>query len=130
MNAHQFCTPGWLEESARIYNSKPDAKDRLKKLTAKICYRVKSDPDWGISQDIIFCAFFEKGDLRTLNFFTEGKAFQAAEYLLAATPLTWKKILRKKRDFVTDLILGKIDLELGTKVSMLELALYTNNMLD
>ena len=130
MNAHQFCTPGWLEESARIYNSKPDAKDRLKKLTAKICYRVKSDPDWGISQDIIFCAFFEKGDLRTLNFFTEGEAFQAAEYLLAATPLTWKKILRKKRDFVTDLILGKIDLELGTKVSMLELALYTNNMLD
>ena len=49
---------------------------------------------------------------------------------MAATPLTWKKILRKKRDFVTDFILGKIDLELGTQVSMLELALYANNMLD
>jgi len=74
--------------------------------------------------------FSEKGELRTLNFFTEDKAFQAAEYLMAATPLTWKKILRKKRDFVTDFVLGKIDLELGTKVSMLELALYANNMLD
>jgi hypothetical protein len=49
---------------------------------------------------------------------------------MAATPLTWKKILRKKRDFVTDFILGKIDLELGTQLSMLELALYANNMLD
>ena len=49
---------------------------------------------------------------------------------MAATPLTWKKILRKKRDFVTDFILGKIGLELGTQVSMLELALYANNMLD
>jgi len=130
MTAHQFCTPGWLKESARIYKATPDAIDKLKKLTAKICYRVKSDPDWGISEDIIFCSFFEKGELRALNFFTEDEAFQAAEYLMAATPLTWKKILRKKRDFVTDFILGKIDLELGTQVSMLELALCANNMLD
>jgi hypothetical protein len=49
---------------------------------------------------------------------------------MAATPRTWKKILRKKRDFATDFILGKIELELGTQVSMLELALYANNMLD
>jgi len=130
MTAHQFCTPGWLNESARIYKAKPDAKDKLKKLTTKICCRVKSDPDWGISEDIIFCAFFEKGELRTLNFFAEGEAFQAAEYLMAATPRTWKKILRKKRDFVTDFVLGKISLEMGTKASMLELALYANNILN
>jgi hypothetical protein len=49
---------------------------------------------------------------------------------MAATPQTWKKILRKKRDFVTDFILGKINLELGTKVSMLELVLYAHNLLD
>jgi len=130
MTVHQFCTPGWLAESARIYKAKPGTKDQLKKLTAKICYRVKSNPDWGINEDIIFCAFFEKGELRTLDFFTESEAFQAAEYLMAATTRTWKKILRKKRDFVTDLMLGNINLELGTKVGMLELALYTNNILD
>ena len=49
---------------------------------------------------------------------------------MAATPETWKKILRNEREFVTDLMLGKIDLELGTQVSMLELALYGNNILD
>jgi len=130
MTAHQFCTSGWLKESARIYKATPDTKNKLNKLTAKICYRVKSDPDWCIREDIIFGSFFEKGELKTLDFFTENKAFQAAEYLLAATPQTWKKVLRKKRDFVTDFVLGKISLELGTKVSMLELALNANNILD
>ena len=130
MTTHQFCTPSWLEESARIYRASPDAKDKLKKLRAKICYRVKSDPDWGIGEDVIFGAFFDKGELKTLNFFTEDKAFQEAEYLMAATPMTWKKILRKNRDFVTDFMLGKINLELGIKVKILELALHVNNILD
>jgi hypothetical protein len=130
MTTHQFCTPEWLEESARIYRASPDAKDKFKKLTAKICCRVKSDPDWGIGEDIIFGAFFDKGELGTLNFFTEGEAFQEAEYLVAATPGAWKKILRKEREFVADLMLGKIKLELGTKVKMLDLALHVNNILD
>ena len=130
MITHQFCTPEWLQENARIYKARPDAKDKLNKISAKICYRVKSDPDWCIHEDIIFCSFFEKGELTTLNFLSEGEAFQAAEYLMAATPRTWKKILRKQLDFVTDFTLGKIDLELGTKVSMLDLALYANNILD
>jgi len=130
MTTHQFCTPEWLEESARIYRASPDAKDKLKKLTVKICYRVKSDPDWGIGEDIIFGAFFDKGELGTLNFFTEDEAFQEAEYLMAATPRTWKKILRKNRDFITDFMLGKINLELGIKVKILELLLHVNNILD
>ncbi|MBW2249024.1 MAG: hypothetical protein JRF62_18010 [Deltaproteobacteria bacterium] len=130
MTTHQFCTPEWLEESARIYRASPDGKDKLKKLTAKICCRVKSDPDWGIREDIIFGAFFDKGELKTLNFFIEDEAFQEAEYLIAATPETWKKILRKEREFVTDLMLGKIKLELGTKTKMLELALHVNNIFD
>ena len=130
MTTHQFCTPEWLEESARIYRASPDAKEKLKKLTAKICYRVKSDPDWGFGEDVIFGAFFDKGELRTLNFFTEGEAFQEADYLMAATLRTWKKILRKEREFVTDLMLDKIKLELGTKMKMFELALHVNNIFD
>lgn len=130
MTTHQFCTPSWLEESARIYRASPDAKDKLKKLTAKICCRVKSDPDWGISEDVIFGAFFDRGELKTLKFFTEGEAFREAEYLMAAAPETWEKILRKEHEFVADFIQGKVKLELGTKVKILELALHVNNILD
>jgi hypothetical protein len=130
MTAHQFCTPGWLKEISGIYAANLCTKDKLKRLTAKICYRVKSDPDWGMGEDIIFGTFFEKGELKMLNFFTEGEAFQEAEYLIAASPETWKEILRKEREFVTDLMLGKMRLELGTKFSMLEMASYLNNIFD
>lgn len=65
-----------------------------------------------------------------LDFFKKRDAFKEAEYLMAATPQTWKKILRKERDFVTEFILGKINLEMGTKVSMLELAHRVNNVFD
>ena len=130
MTTHQFCTPEWLKAISRIYRANQYTKDKLKKFTAKICYRVKSDPDLGISEDIFFGAFIEKGELKTLNFFTEGEAFQEAEYILAASPATWKNIFRKECEFVTDFMLGKIQLELGTKVSMLELALYVDNIFD
>ncbi len=49
---------------------------------------------------------------------------------MTATPETWKKILRNEREFVTDLMLGKINLELGTKVGMLEMALYVSDILN
>ncbi|MCK5206349.1 MAG: hypothetical protein KAR15_20845, partial [Desulfobacterales bacterium] len=75
MTTHQFCTMGWLEESSRIYRANPTAKDKFKNLTVKICFRVKSDPGWGISEDIIFGAFFDKGELKTLKIFTEDEAF-------------------------------------------------------
>ena len=130
MAKRQFCTPGWLEESARIYRANPDAKNKLRKLTAKICCRVNFDPDIRIIEDVIFGFFFDRGELKTLKFFTEGEAFQEAEYLMAATTRTWKNILRKERKFVADLMLGEIKLELGTKVKMLELALHVNNIFD
>ena len=47
-----------------------------------------------------------------------------------ATLETWKKILRNEREFVTDLMLGKINLELGTNVGMLEMALYVSDIFN
>ena len=49
---------------------------------------------------------------------------------MTATPETWKKILRNEREFVTDFIQGKINLELGIKVKMLEIALQVIKIFD
>lgn len=125
-----FCTPEWLEDMSRRYQADPHAKEKLKILTATICYRVRSDPEWGIGEDIIFGAIFVEGELRTLDFFSEGEAYQEAQYLMAATPQTWKRILRRKSDFASEFILGKITLELGTQLSVLELAPYINLIFD
>jgi hypothetical protein len=84
-----------------------------------MCYRVKAEPAWGIDKDIIFGMFVEKGELTKIDFFSEADALKEAEYVIAATPQEWKKILRKQSKFLTDFMLGKIKLEHGSKVGLL-----------
>jgi putative sterol carrier protein len=130
MAACQYCTPQWLEESGKNYQSNPKFREKLKKLSAKICYRVKTEPAWGIDKDIIFGMFVDKGELTKIAFFSEEDAFKEAEYIIAATPQEWKKILRKQSKFITDFMLGKIKLEHGSKVGVLGVAPHANTVVD
>ena len=130
MTAYHYCTPQWLEESAKVYRENPEAQDKLKKLSANMAYRVKADPEFGIDRDIMFCAFFDKGQLNRLELISEASALADAEYLMAATPVTWKKILQKESKFVTEFMLGRIKLEKGSKVGVLGVAPHANNIVD
>ena len=128
MTTYQYCTPEWLEESARIYHSNPEAKKKLEKLTADMVYRVKADPSFAIDRDILFCAYFDGGNLNRLELISEETAKTEAEYIMAATPQTWKKILKKERKFITDFMLGNIKLEKGSKIGVLGVAPHANNI--
>jgi hypothetical protein len=130
MPACQYCTPEWLNESAKIYRSNPNFQNKLKNLAAKMCYRVKAEPAWGIEKDIIFGMFVENGVLTQMDFFTEEQALDQAEYILSATPQEWKKILRRKSKFVTEFVLGKIKLEHGSKVGVLAVAPHANTVVE
>lgn len=126
----QYCTPDWLEESARIYRANPSFQEKLKKLSEKVCYRVKAEPAWGIDQDIIFGTFIEAGKLTKLAFLSEEESKREANYIMAATPQEWKKILRKESKFLTEFILGKIKLEKGNKVTVLGLAPHAPTLVE
>ena len=126
----QYCTPGWLEESGRIYGSNLSLAEKLRKISAKVCFRVKAEPAWGIDKDILFGTFIEAGKLTKIAFFSEVDAKQEAEYIMAATPQEWKKVLRKEHKFLTDFMLGKIKLEKGNKVTVLGLAPYAPTLID
>ncbi len=126
----QYCTPEWLEETARIYRSNSSLEEKLKKISTKVCFRVKGDPAWGIEKDIIFGTFIEAGKLTKIGFFSEEDAKRDADYLMAATPQEWKKILRKENKFLTDFMLGRIKLEKGSKVTILGLAPYAPLLID
>jgi hypothetical protein len=130
MTKCQYCTPEWLEETAKIYGSDPDLEGKLRKLSAKMCFRIKAEPSWGIEKDIIFGTFIEEGKLTKIAFFSEEDAKREAEYLLAATPQEWKKVLRKENKFLTDFMLGRIKLEKGNKVTVLGLAPYAPTVID
>ncbi len=103
MLKYRYCTPEWLEESARIYRSTSHFEEKLKKLSEGVCFRVKAEPAWGIDPDILFGAFVEAGKLAKLAFFSEEAAKREANYIMSATPQEWKKILRKENKFLTDL---------------------------
>jgi len=128
MTTYQYCTPEWLEESAKVYRSNPEVQQKLKKLTADMAYRVKADPAFGIERDILFCAYFDAGKLNKLELISEETAKAEAEYIMTATPTTWKKVLKKERKFLTDFMLGNIKLEKGSKVGVLGVAPHANNI--
>ena len=130
MTVCQYCTPEWLEESDRNYKLKPEFEEQLKKLSIKLCFRVRAEPAWGIDEDIIFGTFIDNGMLTRIEFFDEESALAEAEYVLAATPQEWKRLLRKEGKFVTDFMLGKVALEHGSRVGILGVAPHSGTLVD
>ena len=125
-----YCTPEWLEESARVYRSMPRYQEALKRVSTRIFYRVTAEPEWGIDPDFIFGADVTKGVLNDLRFYSEDEAKKQAEFIMAASPQEWKLILQKEHKFLTDFMVGKIRLEQGSKVGVLGLAPYADAFID
>ena len=130
MKKYYYCTPEWLEDSGKIYRENPEFEEKLKKVSWKMCYRVKAEPAWGIDEDIIFGTFFDQGKLTRIGFFTEEEALKESDFLLAAAPQNWKSILTKKSKFTADFMAGKVVLEHGDKVKVVMIAPYANMIVD
>lgn len=126
----RYCSPEWLEESARLYRATDHFENALKKVTTKIFYRIKAEPTWGIDQDILFGAVVEEGKLLELSFYSEAEGQKRADFILAATPQVWKGILRKDKKFISEFMLGKVTQESGSKPSLLKITPYANHFVD
>jgi hypothetical protein len=126
----RYCSPEWLEESAKLYRATDHFENALNKVTTRIFYRISAEPSWGIEKDIIFGAEVEAGKLLALSFFSEAEAKNRAEFILAATPLVWKGILRKDKKFISEFMLGKVRLEAGSKPGLLKITPYANHFVD
>jgi hypothetical protein len=125
-----YCTPEWLEESARLYRENTKLQETLKKLTAKVLFRIKADPEWGIDSDFVFGGVITRGALDELRFFSEEEVKKQGDLVMAATPQEWKILLRKEHKFLTDFMLGKVKLEKGTIAAALGVAPYADGFID
>jgi hypothetical protein len=130
MNATRYCTPEWLESSAEGYRKNPRFQKEFEKLRLKVTFCVKEEPAWGIEKEIYFLSEVDKGDLKRLAFVSEAEAARESDYILAATPQEWKKILRKESKFIGDFMLGKITLQQGSKVGVLSVAPHSNTFVE
>lgn len=125
-----YCTPEWLEETARIYQATPRFQEAMKKLSLTIMYRVTAEPAWGIDKDLIFGGIVTNGALRDFRFYSQAEAKEKAEIFLAASPQQWKLILKKQHKFITDFLLGKIKLEKGSMSNVLSVAPNADTFVD
>ncbi len=130
MTTVRYPTPEWLEASATGYQADPRFQQEMAKLTTKLCFRIKAEPAWGIEKDIVFAAYLTRGVLDKLAFVDEEEAKREAEFILAATPQEWKRLLRKEAKFVTEFMLGRVALEQGSKVGVFQIAPHSNTLID
>lgn len=130
MTVLRYCTPEWLEECAKGYRANPKFKKAFEKLSTGVCFRAKADPAWGIDEDIIYGASVEKGELIEMGFYSEEAAKKMAEFIMAAPPQEWKSLLRNESKFVADFMVGKIDLEQGSKVGVLKIAPHSATFIE
>ena len=126
----QYCTPEWLEVSANSYQESPKLQKAFEKLALKVCFLIRSEPDWGIEQDILFAAYINHGALERLSFISKEDAEYESDYILGAAPQRWKKLLTKESKFVGDILLGKVTVDKGSKPGVLNLAPYANNFVE
>ena len=130
MTAYNYCSPEWLEESAKRYSENTALQNKLHKLSSKMCFRVTADISQGLDEDIIFAAYVQDGSLMKLCFVNEAEAKDESDYILAASPQEWSQILRKKQKFIARFMMQEVKLEQGEKVDVLKLAPYTNELVD
>lgn len=133
MKTYQYCTPEWLEESARLYSETPRFQKEFEGITpkpTKYIFRVKAEPAWGIEKDLLFGAVVEHGKLLKLAFFNEEDARQDVEFILSATPQEWKRLLRKQTKFITVVMLKKVTMEHGDFGGLLKVAPHGDAFVD
>ena len=125
MTIYQYCTPEWLQESAKCYAAEPRFQKEFESITPKVTkyiFRVKAEPAWGIERDLLFGAVVERGNLLQLDFFPEEEARKDVDFILAATPQEWKRLLRKETKFITVVMLKKVIVEHGDFAGLLKIA--------
>jgi hypothetical protein len=126
----RYCSPEWLEESAKLYRATDRFENALKKVTAKAFYRITAEPTWGIDKDIIFGTVVEAGKLLEISFYSEAETKERADFILSATPQVWKGILSKDKKFISEFMLGKVKQEAGSKTELLKITPYANHLVD
>jgi hypothetical protein len=130
MSAIRYCTPEWLEGMRDAFLSNPDYEEKLKKLTTKVGWLIRAEPAWGIESDIIFCTSLNQGKMEDIGFYSDEDARKKMEFIIAATPQEWKKLLCRESKFLTSFMVGKVTLEHGSRVGMLSLVPHTDTVMD
>jgi hypothetical protein len=88
----QYCTPEWLEVCAKNYQESAKLQKAFEKLDLKVCFLIRSEPEWGIDEDILFAVYFNHGALERMSFIS----IEDAERVNLSAIFCWARSLSIK----------------------------------
>ena len=128
MTTYIYPHPEWVDDSVKLYDESFEQK--LKKLSGTFGYRIGAEPAWGIDDDMYMVMQIDAGKLKEFKHCSKDYCLEKADYILAATPQAWKRILTKKDKFVGAFMGGRVKLEKGSTVGALGLGPHAGNLVD
>jgi putative sterol carrier protein len=119
-----FLTPEWLEAVGKNYRTDPDSQNNLfKGLSLFLTFRNEADPKFGIEKDIYHTVHLIDGIRQPdSGFLSKEDAEKKSDFILAAPPAVWKKVIKKEAGFLSIVMTGKMKIEKGSGPEIMELA--------
>ena len=119
-----YATPEWVEAMAGVYRADPENETKtFKGMSLFLVFRIFADPEYGLERDIYFGTHLDDGVLQDDSVIMSKKdAEEKADFILGATPETWKKVIKKQQGFVSAFMSGKIKLDKGSAPKIISLA--------
>ena len=119
-----FDTPEWLEAVAENSTADADNPNNIfKGLTLFLTFRTEADPKLGIEKDIYHTIHVIDGIRQPdSGFLSKEDAEKKSDFILAASPAIWKKVIKKEAGFVSVVMKGEIEIEKGSGPEIMALA--------
>ncbi len=119
-----FMTPEWLEAVGRNYTADPNNQTSIfKGFNLFLTFRVQADPSFGLDKDIYHSIHWIDGVRQPdSGLLSKEDAEKKSDFILAAPPAIWKKVIRREAGFVSVVMKGKIKIEKGSGPEMMALA--------
>ncbi len=119
-----YATPEWVEAMGKNYNADPVNQNKIfKGMSIFLTFRVVADSKFGLDKDIYFATHLENGVYQPdSTLLSREDAEKSSDFILAASPSVWKKVIKKEVGFVSAFMTGKIKLDKGSAPKVIALA--------
>ncbi len=119
-----FLSPEWLDAVGRNYTANPNNRNKIfKGLDLVLTFRVEADPKFALDQDLYHCIHWIDGVRQPdSGLLSRENAEKKSDFILAAGPATWKRVIKKEAGFVSAVMTGKIKVQKGSGADIMTLA--------
>ena len=127
-----YATPEWIAAVGDNYRANPENQNKIfKGMTIFLSFLIQADPKFGLDKDLYFGTHVEDGVLQDDSvIMSKEDAEKKADFILAAPPKTWKRLIQKEEGFVSSFMTGKITLAKGEAPKIIALASKSPALVD